>query len=215
LLIVVGKIVSSTMPPRRTYTAKRRASANEESCNVQGKTAAADIVAAPTNPGGGSVLTETTNAQQKSQPSTTSQPTTTSWSFVVGGGAPKSVPLVVAVNTNASVVTAQGDTNVKAWFEACQNSGCLNNTAMLHKDISSYVRYALFPNLKFIMAKSQMDYLNDSTTLCNIICSAMGMLDLPTAVLWCEHWKDMIADVLNANQANVTGAMKKVFVRKF
>jgi hypothetical protein len=125
------------------------------------------------------------------------------------------VPLpVVAVNTNASVVTAQGDTNVKAWFEACQNSGRLNNTAMLHKDISSYVRYDLFPNLKFIMATTQMEYSNDKTTLCAIICSAMGMLDPSTAVPWWEPWKDMIADVLNAKRADVTGAIKKVFVRK-
>jgi hypothetical protein len=117
--------------------------------------------------------------------------------------------------TTASVVSAQGDTNVKAWFEACQTSGRLNNTAMLHKDISSYVRYNLFPNLKFIMAKTKMEYSNDSTTLCAIICTAMGMLDPSTAVSWWEYWKDMIADVLNAKWAYVTGAIKKVFVRKY
>jgi hypothetical protein len=119
---------------------------------------------------------------------------------------------VVAVNTTASVVTAQGDTNVKVWFEACQNSGRLNNTAMLHKDISSYVRYDLFPTLKFIMATTQLEYSNDPTTLYAIICSAMGMLETSTAVLWWEHWKNMIADVLNAKQADVTRAIKKVFV---
>jgi hypothetical protein len=42
----------------------------------------------------------------------------------------------------------------------------------------------------------------------------MGMLDPTTAVLWWEYWKDVIADVLNAKRADVTGAIKKVFVRK-
>jgi hypothetical protein len=135
---------------------------------------------------------------------------------VVGGGPPTQVlSPVVAVHTTASVVTVQGDTNVKAWFEACQTSGRLNNTALLHKDISPYVRYDLFPNLKFIMVKTQMEYSNDPTTLCAIICTAMGMLDPSTEVLWWEYWKDMIADVLNAKRANVTGAIKKVFVCKY
>jgi hypothetical protein len=200
LFIVVGKSVSATMPSRNN-SGKRKGSANEVARNVQGKPAAEAIVVATTNPGGGLVLTESTNAQQPIQPSTNTQPSTTSWRFVVGGGAPMRVPSVVAVITNASVVIAQGDTNVKAWFEAGQNSGRLNNTAMLHKDISSYVHYDLFPNLKFIMAKNQMEYSNDPTTLCAIICTAMGMLDPPTAVSWWEYWKDMIADVLNAKQA--------------
>jgi hypothetical protein len=124
---------------------------------VQSKRTAEAIVEVPTNPGGGSVLRETTNAQQPTQPSPTIQPSTTSRRFVVGGGPPTRVLLpVVAVNTTASVVTAQGDTNVKVWFEACQNSGRLNNTAMLHKDISSYVRYDLFPNLKFMFGNQKI-----------------------------------------------------------
>jgi hypothetical protein len=42
----------------------------------------------------------------------------------------------------------------------------------------------------------------------------MGMLDPNTAVTWWETYKGMIADVLNAKRADVTGALKKVFVRK-
>jgi hypothetical protein len=194
---------------------KRKAVANVGGRNVQGKHTARATVEVATNPGSGSVLTEPSNTQQPSQPSTTSQPSTSSRRFIVGEGAPKCVPLVVAVNNNDSVVADQGDTNVKAWFEACQNSGRMNNTAMLHKDISSYVRYDLFPNLKFIMAKTQMEYSSDPATLCAIICTAMGMIDRTTAVSWWEHWKDMIADVLNAKRADVTGAIKKVFVRKY
>jgi hypothetical protein len=141
----------------RNHSGKRKGSANEAARKVQSKRTAEAIMEVPTNPGGGSVLRETTNAQQPTQPSPTIQPSTTSGRFVDGGGPPTRVlSPVVAVNTTASMVTTQGETNVKAWFEACQNSGHLNNTAMLHKDISSYVRYDLFPNLKFMMAKTQM-----------------------------------------------------------
>jgi hypothetical protein len=201
----------------QNHSGKLKGSANEAARNVQGRCTAEAILEVPTNPGSGSVLSETTNTQQEpTQLSPTMQPSTTSWRFVVGEGLPTRVlSSVVAVNTTASVVTPQGDTNVKAWFEACQNSGRLNNTAMLHKDISSYVCYDLFPNLKFIMAKTQLEYSNDPTTLCAIICSAMGMLDPSTAVSWWEHWKNMIADVLNAKQADVTGAIKKMFACKY
>jgi hypothetical protein len=218
LIIVDGKTVSATMKSRN-HSGKRKGSANEAARNVQGKrTAEAIVDIVPTDPGGGSVLRENTNTQQEpTRLSPTIQPpTTTSRRFVVGGGQPMRVlSSMVTVNPTALVVPEQGDMNVKAWFEACQNSGRLNNTAMLHKDISSYVRYDLFPNLKFIMAKTQMEYSTDPTTLCAIICSAMGMADPSTAVTWWEHWKDMIADVLNAKRADVTGAIKKVFVRKY
>lgn len=215
LIIVDGKTVSATMKPKAN-SGKRNRSANEAARNVQSKRTAEAIVAAPTNHGGGLVLRENTNTQQEpTRLSPTIQPSTTSRRFVVGEGPPAQVPPAVAtVNLTAAVVPEQGGLNVKAWFEACQNSGRLNNTAMLHKDISSYVRYDLFPNLKFIMAKTQMEYSTDPTTLCAIICSAMGMKEPTTAVTWWEHWKNMIVDVLNAKRADVTGAIKKVFVRK-
>jgi hypothetical protein len=72
-----------------------------------------------------------------------------------------------------------------------------------------------YSKLKFIMATTQLEYSNGPTTLCAFICSSMGMLDTSTAMSWWEHWKNMIADVLNAKRDDVTGAIKKVFVCKY
>jgi hypothetical protein len=47
----------------RNHRGKRKGSANEAVHNVQGRRTAEVIVEVPTNPGGGSVLTEMTNTQ--------------------------------------------------------------------------------------------------------------------------------------------------------
>jgi hypothetical protein len=39
-------------------------------------------------------------------------------------------------------------------------------------------------------------------------------VDEKAAVSWWERYKDMIADVLNAKRADVTGAIKRAFLRK-
>jgi hypothetical protein len=64
------------------------------------------------------------------------------------------------------------------------------------------------------MSNNQLNFSTDPSTLCMIICKAVGMVEKDTAVTWWEAYKDMIADVLNANSADVTGALKKVFLRK-
>lgn len=102
----------------------------------------------------------------------------------------------------------------KTWFEACQRNGRMDNQAMLAKDISTYVRYELFPKLKFIMNSKQLNYSSEQTSICGLICTAMGLVDAKAAVSWWERYKDMIADVLNAKRADVTGALKRAFLRK-
>jgi hypothetical protein len=121
---------------------------------------------------------------------------------------------VVAVNGEDSNLHVAGENQCKVWFDACQNSGRLTNKALLEKDNSTYVRYTLFPDLKFIMSDNQLHFSTDPSTLSRIICKAMGMVEPTVAVTWWEAYKDMIADVLNAKRADVTGALKKVFMRK-
>jgi hypothetical protein len=77
--------------------------------------------------------------------------------------------------------------------------------------LNAYVRNSLFPKLKFIMGKQQMSYSPDGNTICGKICNGVGMTDPKLAVSWWEHYKDMIADILNAKRADVTGAIKRAF----
>jgi hypothetical protein len=43
----------------------------------------------------------------------------------------------------------------------------------------------------------------------------MGLVQPNAAVLWWEHCKDMIVDVLNAKRVDVTAAIKRKFMSKF
>ena len=125
-------------------------------------------------------------------------------------------PSVVLAMNNS---TAQNEVNTehesKTWFEACQRNGQMDNEEMCTKDIGSYVRYELFPKLKFIMNSKQLNYSSDKSSICGLICHAMGLVDEKTSVSWWERYKDMIADVLNAKRADATGAMKRVFLSKY
>jgi hypothetical protein len=128
------------------------------------------------------------------------------------------LPSVVAVMPQSrpqSLVTeVNADHESKTWFEACQRNGRMDNETMLTKDISTYVRYELFPKLKFIMNSKQLNYSSEEKSICGLICTAMGLVDEKAAVSWWERYKDMIADVLNAKRADVTGAIKRAFLRK-
>jgi hypothetical protein len=108
-----------------------------------------------------------------------------------------------------------GSHQSRTWFEACQRNGRMDNEAMLAREIGSYVRYELFPKLKFIMSKRQLEYSGERNTICGLICSDLGLVDQQAAVPWWERYKDMIADVLNAKRADVTGSLKRAFLRKF
>lgn len=123
-------------------------------------------------------------------------------------------PSVVAVVPGPAPNEVNLDHESKTWFEACQRNGRMDNEEMLNKDIGSYVRYELFPKLKFIMNSKQLNYSSEKSSICGLICHAMGLVDEKTSVSWWERYKDMIADVLNAKRADVTGALKRVFLRK-
>ena len=124
-------------------------------------------------------------------------------------------PSVVAVNRAPAQTEVNLDHESKTWFEACQRNGRMDNEEMLTKDIGSYVRYELFPKLKFIMNSKQLNYSSDKSSICGLICHAMGLVDEKASVSWWERYKDMIADVLNAKRADATGALKRVFLRKY
>lgn len=163
-------------------------------------------------------LSKTTSPTTASMPAAASHPTMTRV-FQLKTGVPilpaSNPPSVVAVN-RATVASNEVnlDHESKTWFEACQRNGRMDNEAMLAKDIGAYVRYELFPKLKFIMNSKQLNYSSDKTSICGLICKAMGLLEEKAAVSWWERYKDMIADVLNAKRADVTGALKRAFLRK-
>jgi hypothetical protein len=205
------------MPPNKN-SGKRKSSAPQDN-RQQRQALAAHNGDRQINISGSSVLTDQSNQRRTSSASTNqggaSQKTQRSYSATLG--LPRTItgpPSVVAVSGEDSNLHVAGENQCKVWFEACQNSGRLTNKALLEKDISTYVRYTLFPDLKFIMSDNQLHYSTDPSTLSRIICKAMGMVEPTVAVTWWEAYKDMIADVLNAKRADVTGALKKVFMRK-
>lgn len=125
-------------------------------------------------------------------------------------------PSVVNVGSVTTSTTSFGDDHQsKFFFEACQRNGRMENEVILAKDTTAYVRYELFPRLKFIMGNSQLNYSPEKNTICGLICSDMGLVEPKAAVAWWEHYKDMIADVLNAKRADVTGSIKRAFIRKY
>ena len=135
---------------------------------------------------------------------------------LVGVKPPSYVEVGIAPSSSsASHLSYNGDHQSKAFFEACQRNGRLDSEGILQKDIRAYVRYELFPKLKFIMNDRQLEYSPERNTICGLICEQMGLEDPKAAVSWWERYKDMIADVLNAKRADVTGAIKRAFLRKF
>jgi hypothetical protein len=103
----------------------------------------------------------------------------------------------------------------KGWMEALQNQGRLDNDKIVKKDIIGFVRNDLFPKLKFIIRKQQLEYSPFENSICGKICAALGMKNAAPSVTCWERHKNMIVDVLNAKRADVTGAIKKEFLRKY
>jgi hypothetical protein len=146
-----------------------------------------------------------------------SVPTTKkSFSIVTGLARTTNAPMSVVEiqQPTASVSEPTGDHPSKSWFEALQDNGRMTNDDALVKDLNAYVRNTLFPKLKFFMGKQQMVYSPEENTICGKICNGVGMTDPKLAVSWWEHYKDMIADILNAKRADVTGAIKRAFQGK-
>jgi hypothetical protein len=65
------------------------------------------------------------------------------------------------------------------------------------------------------MGKQELEYSPFENSICGKICAALGMKNAATAVTCWERHKNMIADVLNAKKADVTGAIKKEFLPKY
>jgi hypothetical protein len=195
----VNKRSKATTGGRKTNKkSKPSPTANDQATEVE-------TIATRNNPGG--VTTQ--------QPSLASSAPTTkkSFSIVTGIARQTNAPVsVVEINQpTASVSEQTGDHPSKSWFETLQDNGRMTNDDALVKDLNAYVRNSLFPKLKFIMGKQQMSYSPEGNTICGKICNGVGMTDPKLAVSWWEHYKDMIADILNSKRADVTGAIKRAF----
>lgn len=129
-------------------------------------------------------------------------------------GKPPSV-VNVSSGTSTSISETSEEHQCKVWFENLQKVGRMDTEKMLKKDINDYVRYKLFPELKFIMNKTQLNYSEEKQSLCSMICTNMGMAERASATEWWEKYKGMIADILNAKRADVTGAIKQEFISKW
>jgi hypothetical protein len=80
--------------------------------------------------------------------------------------------LVEVGHSMASVSDASGDNHqCKTWLELCQLNGRMDNKAIMKKDLIDYVRYELFPKLKFFMGKTQLLYLPKPKSICGLICT--------------------------------------------
>ena len=104
------------------------------------------------------------------------------------------------------------------WIAVSQKSGRMANNELLDRDIQQYVRYELFPKLKFITTDKQMNYSKDKKSVCGFISGAFGMhsgVDEEVAVSWWENHKKKILFVLNQKRADVTMGVKRAFLSKY
>jgi hypothetical protein len=209
----------STMPkPKARPKAKRPPQSRDEALVAAKRSKHVQSDSSGTSNSGGTGLTPPTQSKPAAN---VGQPLAGPRVFQLQTGRPlmsaaSNPPSVVAVVPVAPVNNEViNDHESKTWFEACQRNGRMDNQEMLTKDISAYVRYELFPKLKFIMNSKQLSYSAERTSICGLICCAMGLLEEKAAVSWWERYKDMIADVLNAKRADVTGALKRAFLSKF
>ena len=120
---------------------------------------------------------------------------------------------------SSTILPSQGENDLekssKKWIAACQKSGRMGSSEILARDLNQYVRYDLFPKLKFIMSKNQMHFIKAEGSFCSTICSAMGLVgDDDVTVSWWEAHKDTILAILKSKCADVTAGIKRAFVRK-
>jgi hypothetical protein len=94
-------------------------------------------------------------------------------------------------------------------MEALQSQGRLDNNKMVKKDIIGFVCNDLFPKLKFIMGKQQLEYSLFENSICGKICPALGMKTAATAVTCWERHKNMFADVLHAKRERMSLVLSK------
>jgi hypothetical protein len=62
--------------------------------------------------------------------------------------------LVEVGHSMASLSDASGDNHqCRTWLELCQLNGCMDNKAIMKNDLIDYLRFELFPKLKFSLGK--------------------------------------------------------------
>ena len=91
------------------------------------------------------------------------------------------------------------------------------NNELLDRDIQQYVRYELFPKLKFITSDKQMNNSKAQDSICGFISAAFGMhkaVNDEVAISWWENHKKKILFVLNQKRADVTMGVKRAFMSK-
>jgi hypothetical protein len=204
---------------RRRQTSKEDELKEKRTKHLEGDTSSMSGTSGMSSRGGPVV---TTTPPEQTQTASVAQPPPVQRVFNLHTGKPLQVesnqshpPSSIAVTPVQGTQEVSTDHESKTWFEACQRIGRMDSQEMLSKDINAYVRHELFPKLKFIMDNKQLNYSSEKESICARICRSMGLVEERAAVSWWERYKDMIANVLNAKRADVTGAMKRTFLRKF
>jgi hypothetical protein len=124
-------------------------------------------------------------------------------------------PLQMVVVTGARTPSvSNSDYTTAELYEVLRQKGRMGDDDMLHQDLVMYVRNDLFPKLKFFMHKSQLLYSAVDDTICYQICADLGLSET-RACSWWEKNKQKIAKTLNSKRADVTSAIKRVFMSKF
>jgi hypothetical protein len=120
----------------------------------------------------------------------------------------------VVINPNTSSVVSSEYTSSEL-YETLRKKGRMGSeSAMLLKDLVLYVRRDLFPKLKFIMHSKQLAFSTAPDTICFKICSDLGLAEMRASAWWELH-KNKLVKTLNSKRADVTSAIKRIFVGKF
>ena len=120
---------------------------------------------------------------------------------------------MVVVTDNRTPSVSTGDSTSAEMYETLRKKGRMGNDNMLHQDLVRYVRCDLFPKLKFFMDNRQLHFSTAEDSLCYQIYSELGFGAVEAAVWW-EKYKNKIVKQLNSKRADVTSAMKRLFMSK-
>lgn len=178
----------------------------------------------PEAQGGGNgtppMAAETERQGRPSPPLATPPGGSTVFSLRTGGVLPAQIVPKESVNVTPGEANGLGAQNTaethecKEIFEDCQRNGRMDTEEMLVKDITTYVRYELFPKLKFIMTDRLLQYSSDPDSMCSIICGGVGVKEAHMKVAYWGRFSKMIGSILNMKRNDVIGAVKKGFMRK-
>jgi hypothetical protein len=134
--------------------------------------------------------------------------------FSMKTGAGQGPPLhevVVHSGNTPSVVTSEYTSS--ELYEIIRKKGRMGSEAMLVKDLVMFVRNDLFPKLKFFMHSRQLMFSTATDTICYQICSDLGLTEMRASAWWELH-KNKMVKTLNSKRADVTSAIKRIFVSK-